>query len=90
MKGLLGRDGFSAGEALVIAKCQSIHMFFMRFAIDAIFVDKKGYVVGLVKHIKPFRLSPVFFRSEYVVELEAGTIEATKTSVGDRLERLEG
>lgn len=90
MKGLLGREEISAGEALVITKCQSIHMFFMRFAIDAIFVDKKGCVVGLIERIKPFRLSPVFFRSEYVVELKAGTIRETKTSVGDHLERLEG
>lgn len=88
MKGLLGRDTISAEEALVITKCQSIHMFFMRFAIDAIFVDKKGRVVGLAERIKPFRLSPLFFRSEYVVELKAGTVEATKTSVGDQIERI--
>ena len=36
MKGLLGSEEIVAGEALVITKCQSIHMFFMRFAIDAI------------------------------------------------------
>ena len=88
MKGLLGRDEIPAGEALVITKCRSIHMFFMRFAIDAIFVDQNGCVIGLIEHIKPFRLSPVFFRSESVIELKAGTIGATKTSLGDQIERL--
>ena len=88
MKGLLGRQEITAGEALVITKCQSIHMFFMRFAIDAIFVDKQDRVVGLVENIKPFYLSPIFFRSRYVIELQAGTIGRTKTSLGDRLEWL--
>ena len=86
MKGLLGSEEIVAGEALVITKCQSIHMFFMRFAIDAIFVDDQDRVVGLVEGIRPFRLSPIFFRSRYVIELKAGTIAATKTSLGDHLE----
>lgn len=90
MKGLLGREEIPAGEALVITKCRSIHMFFMRFAIDAIFVDNQHRVVGLIEGIKPFRLSPIFFRSSYVIELRAGTVAATKTSVGDHMEWLDG
>ncbi|OGX27812.1 MAG: hypothetical protein A2705_04470 [Omnitrophica WOR_2 bacterium RIFCSPHIGHO2_01_FULL_52_10] len=86
MKGLLGRVELRAGEALVITKCQSIHMFFMRFAIDAIFVDGNNRVVGLVEGIKPFRLSPIFFRAKYVIELKPGTIAAAKTSLHDQLE----
>lgn len=87
MKGLLGRKEISAGEALVITKCQSIHMFFMRFAIDAIFVDGQDRVVGLAENIKPFYLSPIFLRARYVIELKPGTIAATKTSLNDQLER---
>lgn len=86
MKGLLGRPKLSAGEALIITRCQSIHMFFMRFAIDAIFVDKNNCVVGLLEGIKPFRLSPIFRRASYVIELRSGTIVATKTAVGDQLD----
>jgi len=86
MKGLLGRDEIRAGEALVITKCRSIHMFFMRFAIDAIFVDNRDRVVGLVMNIKPFHLSPLFVHAQYVIELAPGTITATKTALGDQLE----
>ena len=86
MKGLLGSERIAAGEALVITKCQSIHMLFMRFSIDAIFVDGQNRVVGLVEGIKPFRLSRIFFRSKYVIELAVGTIGTTKTSLGDQLE----
>ncbi|MCA9398623.1 MAG: DUF192 domain-containing protein, partial [Candidatus Omnitrophica bacterium] len=63
----------------------SIHMFFMRFAIDAVFVDKNDHVVGLVENIKPWRLSPIFFKASYVIELPAGTIQETGTSKNDKI-----
>lgn len=81
--GLLNRSSLSDGEALIITQCKSIHMFFMRFAIDAIFVDKQNHVVGLVRNIKPFRMSPVFLKASFVIELPVGTIEKSNTSLGD-------
>ncbi|MBF0594078.1 MAG: DUF192 domain-containing protein [Candidatus Omnitrophica bacterium] len=75
MKGLLGRQGLGQGEALVITQCNSIHMFFMRFAIDAVFVDRSWQVVGLVRGIKPFGLSPVFWKASAVIELTPGSID---------------
>ncbi len=86
--GLLNRDSLPTDEALIITRCQSIHMFFMRFAIDVIFVDKKNYVVGFVKRIKPFRLSPIFFKASYAIELIEGAIAAKNVSVGDELELI--
>ena len=84
--GLLNRRSLPEGEALIITRCKSIHMFFMRFAIDAIFVDKNNYVVGLVSNIKPFQLSPVFLSSSYVIEAPVGTIIKAKVSIGDNIE----
>ena len=85
MTGLLSRKTLLKDEALVITRCQSIHMLFMRFAIDAIFVDKNNCVVGLVKGIKPFRLSAVFFKASYVIEVPEGAIVQTETSLGDKV-----
>ena len=85
MVGLLNRSALSLEEALVITHCQSIHMFFMGFPIDVIFVDKKNIVVGLVKNIKPFQLSPIFFKASCAIELAVGTIEQSKTLVGDQV-----
>ena len=87
--GLLTRESLLLDEALLITRCQSIHMFFMRFAIDAIFVDYNDRVVGLVENIKPFQLSPIFFKASYVIEAATGTIAKTKTSVGDEVELKE-
>lgn len=86
MTGLLNKKSLRVDEALIITKCQSIHMFFMRFSIDVIFVDKNNCVVGLVERIKPFRLSPIFPRSNYAIEVSEGTIVQTKTSIGDKIE----
>ncbi|MCK5259725.1 MAG: DUF192 domain-containing protein [Candidatus Omnitrophica bacterium] len=86
MVGLLDRTSLLKDEALIITRCQSIHMFFMRFAIDAIFVGQNDCVVGIVKGIKPFRLSPIFFRSSYVIETPEGIIVQTETSLGDRIQ----
>lgn len=85
-KGLLGRGAFGPGDGLILKSCQAIHMFFMRFAIDVVFANKKNRVVGLVRGIKPFYLSPFFWRADFAVELPAGTIDASKTQVGDLLE----
>ena len=84
-KGLLGRRSIEQGYALVIRPCNSIHMFFMHFSIDVIFVDKSNKVVGLIKDIKPFRLSPIYFKAWQAIELAAGTIDLTNTQISDIL-----
>ena len=86
MVGLLNRSSFLDGEGLVITKCNSIHMFFMKFAIDCIFVDKNNQVVGLVENIKPFRLSRIFFNASYVIEVPVGVIKQSETQVGDQID----
>ena len=85
MTGLLNRQTLLKDEALVITRCQSIHMFFMRFAIDAIFVDQDNNVVGLVRNLKPFQLSQIFVHARYVIEVPTGIIVQTETSIGDKI-----
>ncbi|HUU02792.1 MAG TPA: DUF192 domain-containing protein [Myxococcota bacterium] len=85
MKGLLGRDGLEEGEGLYITPCTSIHSFFMRFVFDAIFVDKNGIVLHLIPRMKKWRMSKWVPRAAGVIELPAGTIEASGTQKGDRV-----
>lgn len=85
-KGLIGRQSFEPGQGLVITSCNSIHMFFMSFAIDAVFIDRRGVVVGLVEEIKPNQISSVFWKATCAIELPIGTIRQTETSVGDVIE----
>jgi len=83
--GLLDRSSLQPEEALLIKPCQSIHMFFMRFSIDVIFVNHKDCVIGLVRNLKPFQVSPLFIKASYCIELPQGHIDLTKTSLGDQI-----
>lgn len=85
MKGLLGSKGLAAQEALILKPCNSVHTFFMQFAIDVLFVDGNNRIVGIKSCLKPFRLSRVYLGAKYAVELSEGAIESTLTSLGDIL-----
>jgi len=55
--GLMGRRGLDPGHGLLIKPCSSIHMFFMRFPIDVVFLDRDNVVVKVVHGIKPWRMA---------------------------------
>lgn len=87
-KGLLGRREFPMGEGLWIKSCNSIHTFFMRFALDAVFVDRELRVVSVHHSLKPWRITPLYFKATSVFELPAGTLEQFGTHApapGDQL-----
>lgn len=86
MKGLLGRPNLPQGHALVIMPCNSVHMLFMQFAIDVVFLDNENKVVGLCEYLKPFQFSPIFWNSACAIELPAGTIKLTSTALGNYLQ----
>lgn len=86
LKGLLGRKEFPLGEALIIKPCQSIHMMFMAFSIDVIFLNAKGEVVGLCPCIPPFAFSPIFWQAKCAIELPQNTIAKSQTSLGDLIQ----
>ena len=54
-KGLIGRRGLEPGRGLLIPRCNCIHTLFMRFPIDATFLDGRGDVVKVVRGIRPWR-----------------------------------
>ena len=86
--GLIGRRGWPRSDGLVLEHCNSIHCFFMRMPIDVLYVDKRGHVVKALPAVNPWRIGPISFKTDWVLELPAGTIERTGTRVGDRLERV--
>src|SRR4051794_40944928 len=57
MRGLLGRDGLAQGEGLLIRPTNSVHMFFMRFPIDVVFVDRELSVRKVVERLRPWRMA---------------------------------
>ena len=81
----MGRKDLKYSEAMVIKPCNAIHTFFMSFSIDVLFVNKYNKVVKIIVNMPAFRLSPICFKSQFVVELPAGTIQATQTTLGDQI-----
>jgi len=84
MKGLLGRKELPAGEGLFLRPASSIHMLFMRFPIDAVFLDREQVVRKVVPDLRPWRLASAG-GSKSVVELAAGEAERYGIAPGQRL-----
>ncbi len=90
--GLLRTPEVKSGEGLWIERSPSIHMFFMRYAIDAVFVSKTGRVTKVVPNLKPWRVVWWARGAQDCLELRAGATAESQTQVGDelRLVDLEG
>ena len=87
MRGLLGRTELPSGEGMLIRPANSIHTWFMRFTIDALFLDKQGNVVKIASRMKPWKLTSIAIKARGVLELPEGTIEKSGTRVGDLVEK---
>lgn len=85
MRGLLGRGALAPSEGLWISPCSSIHMFFMRFAIDVVFIDEKFQVVRVHEALRPWRWARGGKFAHSVLELPPGTAAFLNIRVGDEL-----
>lgn len=85
MRGLLGKRGLAPGEALWIEPTSSIHMLFMRFPIDAAFLDRAGVVRKVVPDLRPWRVAACR-GARAVVEMGAGEAARHGLTVGQRLQ----
>lgn len=83
-KGLLGRASLPDGEGILLRPGSSIHMFFMRFPIDAVFVDRELRVLRVKANLAPWRMASKR-GAKAVLELPAGTCEQRGVVEGDRL-----
>jgi uncharacterized membrane protein (UPF0127 family) len=89
--GLMGRSTLPSGTGLWLPESNGIHMMFMRFAIDAVFVGKQDAdgarpVLAIRRALPAWRGLVPFIRGAHgVLELPVGTIDASGTIVGDRV-----
>jgi uncharacterized membrane protein (UPF0127 family) len=74
-KGLMGRRELPEGDGLCLQKCSSIHMFFMRIALDVAFVDGDGRVLKVYHGLRPWRVSSIVGGAKAAVELPEGTLK---------------
>jgi uncharacterized membrane protein (UPF0127 family) len=88
-RGLLGRDGLAPGSGMLfesgLVPLMWMHMFFMRFAIDIVFLDKSNRVLRINHRLRPWRISSMVFGARRALELEAGAAARSGTAEGDQL-----
>lgn len=74
MRGLLGRSFLPPDTGMLIRPCRSIHMWFMRFAIDAAFLDEEMRVLKTERNLCPWKLAFAPRKTACVLETAAGTL----------------
>ncbi|HVA78821.1 MAG TPA: DUF192 domain-containing protein [Candidatus Binataceae bacterium] len=87
-RGLLGRERLEAGHGMLFDNGRFtpfmwMHMFFMKFAIDIVFLGRGGRVLKISRELRPWRVSAMVFGARRALELEAGAAAASGTRVGD-------
>ena len=88
-RGLLGRKCLPRDEALWIVPCNAIHNFFMRFPIDALFLDRQGRVVAIYHGLRPWRATWFVRGAHSVLELAEGVLAENGARVGDQVDFVE-
>jgi uncharacterized protein len=84
MRGLLGRNGLEPGNGMLIDRAPSVHMFFMRFPIDVVFLDRDWKVLSVRHELRPWRVAGAR-GAVAALELPAGAAAAVGIAEGDVL-----
>jgi len=83
-RGLIGRRHLGAGDGLLIRPAGAVHTCFMRYPIDAVFLDRELVVVGVAAGMRPWRIAGRR-RARAVLELAEGESMRRGIDVGARL-----
>lgn len=76
------------GEGIIFYNCNAIHMFFMRYPIDVLFLDINGSILKIVDNLKPWKISSCT-KSATVIELAPGFCTKIGIKLGDKVELVE-
>jgi uncharacterized membrane protein (UPF0127 family) len=86
LKGLMLRVKPITNEGILLKPCNSIHMFFMFFSIDVVFLDKKNQILYFKERVKPWTFIFPVNNASSALELPAGTITKYSFQIGDTIE----
>lgn len=85
LEGLMFQKKLSQGTGLLLAPCNSVHMCFMRFAVDVIYIDKEYKIIKVVKDLKPWIGLSMCSKAWATLEMTAGEAERCGLAVGKKL-----
>ena len=88
LRGLMFRRRLEEGRGLLLAPCNSVHMLFMRFAIDVIYLDENFSIKKIVRNLAPWLGISVCFGAWGALELPSGEAERLKLVVGQKFQPI--
>ncbi|MDX5474257.1 MAG: DUF192 domain-containing protein [Bacillaceae bacterium] len=86
LKGLMFRLKPIRDEGILLKPCNSIHMFFMFFSIDVVFINEASEVVFVKEQVKPWTLVLPVKGAVAAIELPTGTISKYEIERGYRIQ----
>ena len=87
LRGLMLKKELPSATGLLLAPCNSVHMCFMRFAIDVVYMDKEFNIIKIVKHLRPWTGISMCKNAWAAMEMTAGETERCGLAVGQKLIR---
>lgn len=83
--GLMFRKSMDQNHGLLLVQCNSIHTFFMRFSIDAIFLSSEGEILKIDHSLRPSKISKPIKGAIMVLELNSQKASLHNLQIGDIL-----
>lgn len=83
--GLLNHSTLENGTGLLLDPCNQVHTFFMRFPIDAVFLNRDNKVIA-IRELQPWKMTKMYFKAKKTLELPLGTCRRLGVHVGELLE----
>ncbi len=83
--GLMGRRSVPADRGLLLMRCSSVHMCFMRLALDVVYLDAAFAVTKIAPDVRPWRFSAGGRGAKHTIEVPAGSAGHLGIEVGDTL-----
>lgn len=85
LTGLMFRKELPHATALLLASCNSVHMCFMRFSIDVIYVDHEYRIIKVIENLKPWVGLSICRNAWATLEMTAGEAKRCGLTVGKKL-----
>jgi hypothetical protein len=86
LKGLMFTKALPEQDALLISPCNEIHMFFMNYSIDVLYLDKEWKIVHMDEDMQPGKIGKKIKNAFSVVELPRGRIKTKSLEIGQVVE----
>ena len=85
LRGLIARPRIEPGEGLMIVPCRGVHMYLMTYPIDVALMNRDGEVVAMYRELAPGARTHWHGDAHHALEVPAGMLAETHTTLGDRI-----